>query len=151
MKTRSPNRFIPLLGGLSLCALLLPALAVAADSCARISTFDIAPRTEKLFPAVLIEVDGGLPGPTSAETWRLSPGKHTLKVAEAIASYEFNAVQLRQRDGRQLNRYKTLDIVAEPGITYRLSAKLIMDKRHKIRTGEYWQPVIWKESPEPCH
>ena len=123
---------------------------LAANSCARISTFDIAPRTQKLYPAVLIELDGSLPGTMTSETWRITPGKHTLKVAEAIAPHEFNMVQLRQRDGRFSDRYKTIAFVAEPGITYRLAAKFHTDKRHEIRSGAYWEPVIWKESPEPC-
>lgn len=131
----------------------LPATVVAADGdrCARISTFDIAPRKQKLYPAVLIAVDGRLPGPTSASSWRLEPGPHTLTVAEAIETHEFSGVQLRQRDGRERrDRYKTLQITAEPGITYRLAAQFKPDARTSIRDGAYWEPVIWKQSAESC-
>ena len=132
-------------------ALFGASLASAADSsCARISTFDSAPRKQQLFPAVLIAVDGRLPGPTSAESWRLAPGRHVLKVAEAIDPKRFTALQNRERDGRNSDRYKTLEIDAQPGITYRLAARFHVDRRGNMRSGDYWEPVIWKESPEPC-
>lgn len=131
--------------------MLAPLAASAADSCARISTFDVAPRKQKLYPAVLIAVDGQLPGPTDAQSWRLTPGPHTLTVAEAIEPHEFSGVAQRQRDGRRTReRYKTLQIEAQPGVTYRLAAQLHLDRRNDIRDGGYWDPVIWKESPEPC-
>ncbi|MBD8527957.1 PDZ domain-containing protein [Pseudomarimonas arenosa] len=121
------------------------------SSCARVSTFDVSPRTQELHRAVLIAIDGELPGPLSAATFRITPGKHVLKVAEAIDGYEFTPVQLRQRNRQMLDvRYKELELVAEPGITYRLAAKLHRDQRHQIYSGNYWEPVIWKESPEPC-
>jgi hypothetical protein len=135
----------------ALAALLSPGLAAAADSrCARISTFDVAPRNQQLFPAVLIAVDGRLPGPTSAESWRLTPGRHVLKVAEAIDPKRFTALQNRERDGRNSDRYKTLEIDAQPGITYRLAARFHVDRRGNMRSGDYWEPVIWKQSAEPC-
>lgn len=121
-----------------------------ADTCARVSTFDSAPRAQHLFPAVLIAVDGKLPGPTGADSWRIEPGKHVLKVAEAIEPNRFTALQNRERDGRNADRYKTLEIDAQPGITYRLAARFYVDRRNSMRDGAYWEPVIWKESPEPC-
>ncbi|MCK7594512.1 hypothetical protein [Pseudomarimonas salicorniae] len=124
-----------------------PALA---DSCARISTFDSAPRAQQLFPAVLIAVDGDLPGPTGAPSWRITPGRHVLKVAEAIEPNRFTTTQNRERDGRRADRYKTLEIDAKPGITYRLAVRFYPDRRNPMREGRYWEPVIWKESPEPC-
>lgn len=135
---------------LAAAGLLLGGTAFGSE-CARVSVVDVAPRAQKLYPAVLIELDGALPGTMTSETWRITPGKHTLKVAEAIAPHEFNMVQLRQRDGRFSDRYKTLEIVAEPGITYRLAAKFHPDQRQKIRSGDYWEPVIWKESRESCN
>jgi hypothetical protein len=130
---------------------LLFAGSAAASSCGRISTFDIAPRTESLFAAVLIAVDGRLPGPTGADQWRLPPGRHTLTVAEAIDANRFTAAQNRERDGRRLrDRYKTLEVEIEPGITYRLAARLIPEGRSRVRQNGHWEPVIWKQSPEPC-
>lgn len=141
-------RMLQLTAALCAAALCTPALA---DSCARVSTFDSAPRAQQLFPAVLIAVDGELPGPTGAESWRIAPGKRVLKVAEAIEANRFSAPQNRERDGRSAtNRYKTLEIDAQPGITYRLAVRFHPDRRNPMRDGAYWEPVIWKESPEPC-
>jgi hypothetical protein len=131
-------------------ASLAPTQAQASDTCARISTFDIAPRKQDLHRAILIGVDGGMPGPLDSTSWRIEPGRHVLKLAEAIDAREFSPAQQRDRDGRRSNRYKTLEIDAEPGITYRVAAKFIRSKRLDIRGGGYWEPVIWKESAESC-
>jgi hypothetical protein len=134
---------------LALLALTLP-LRLQASSCARVSTFDSAPRAQQLFAAVLIAVDGRLPGPSGAQSWRIQPGKRVLKVAEAIEPNRFTPLQNRERDGRRADRYKTLEIDAEPGITYRLAVRFHSDRRNPMRSGEYWEPVVWKQSSEPC-
>ena len=134
-------------------ALLLSACStnvLAGDSCARISTFDVAARSDNLFQAVLISVDGELPGPTQNDSFRIEPGSHTLAVAEAIDSNRFSAIDNRARDGNQRNRYKKLTINAEPGMTYRLAARFYPDKRNDVHNGGHWEPVIWKTSEEAC-
>jgi hypothetical protein len=146
---RTTSRFPTLLLA-ALAAFAGADLVAAADRCARVSTFDSAPRRQQLFPAVLIAVDGALPGPTTAVSWRLSPGRHVLTVAEAIEPRRFTPLQNRERDGRNAQRYKTLEIDAKPGITYRLAVRFHADRRDDMRRGDYWEPVIWKESPEPC-
>ena len=120
------------------------------SSCGRVSVFDIAPRSQRLYEAVLIAIDGELPGPPGSHSFRLAPGTHRLTVAEAIDSRQFDAIALRQRDGRQRDRYKELEIVVQPGITYRLAARFHIEERNSIRDGAYWEPVIWRESPEAC-
>jgi hypothetical protein len=120
------------------------------SSCARISVFDIAPRSQHLYRAVLVAVDGTQPGPTGSDVFRIAPGRHRLTVNEAIDSRQFDSVALRQRDGRQRLRSKELEFVAQPGITYRLAVRLNTDQRNSIRDGAYWEPVIWKETPESC-
>jgi hypothetical protein len=122
----------------------------AASRCGRVSTFDIAPRSQHLYRAVLIAIDGELPGPTSAESFRLEPGPHRLTLGEAIDHKQFDTIALRQRDGRQRDRYKELGIMVQPGVTYRVAARLVPEKRNSIRDGAYWEPVVWKESAEPC-
>lgn len=131
-------------------ALVAPTPAQAENSCGRVSTFDVAPRKQQLYPAVLIAVDGRLPGPTGAVSYRLSPGKHTLKVAEAIDPRQFSGLQNRERDGRAYGRYKELQIVVEPGITYMLAARLHRDRKDDMRSGNYWEPEIWTSKSEPC-
>ena len=118
--------------------------------CGRVSVFDIAPRSQQLHRAVLIAVDGRLPGPSEATSYRLTPGKHVLTVAEAIDSRRFTMVQGIQRSRLGDERYKKLEIEVQPGITYRLAARYHPEVRSNVRTGEYWDPAIWKESPETC-
>jgi hypothetical protein len=120
------------------------------SSCGRVSVFDIAPRTQKLYRAVLIAVDGRLPGPSESDVFRVTPGRHVLTVAEAIDWRQFLSVQRYQRDRSSRDRYKKLEIDVQPGITYRLAARFHPEERHSIRDGAYWEPVIWKESPERC-
>src|SRR5215469_6015226 len=62
--------------------------AVAADppdgGCGRISTFDVAPRSEHLYRAKILLLDGSTPGPTGVPSFRVAAGAHTLLVAENI-------------------------------------------------------------------
>jgi hypothetical protein len=136
-------------------ALANASLAAGSDgdgvsSCGRVSVFDIAPRGQRLYRAVLIAVDGALPGPTTSDVFRLTPGRHTLTVAEAIDARQFGELQRLQRDRSRRDRYKTLEIDVQPGITYRLAARFHLEERNSIRDGAYWEPVIWKETPETC-
>jgi hypothetical protein len=138
--------------GSALAGVALASTAVAdpTSSCGRVSVFDVAPRSQRLYEAVLIAIDGKSPGPGGTDSFRLEPGPHRLTVAEAIDSRQFDAVALRQRDGRQRDRYKELEIVVQPGITYRLAARFHLEERNSIRDGAYWEPVIWRETPERC-
>lgn len=121
------------------------------SSCGRVSVFDVAPRNQQLHRAVLIAVDGELPGPTSSDVFRLTPGRHVLRVAEAIDAHQFSDLQRLTRDRRRGDdRYKDLEIDVQPGVTYRLAARFNYDQRNSIRDGAYWDPVIWKELPETC-
>lgn len=119
------------------------------STCGRVSVFEGAPRSQNLFAALLIQVDGDLPGPSSQETFRISAGTHTLTVAEAIDPKYFSDVANRQRGTGRDNR-KTLEVTIEPGMTYYLAARLHADRASSIADGSYWEPVIWKESPERC-
>ena len=131
-------------------SLLAASGLAAAQSCARVSTFDVAPRNDKLYRAVLIAVDEHTPGPAHSHSYRLTPGRHVLKVAEAIDSKQFIGAQNRERDGRRGDRYKLLEIEAEAGYTYFLAARFHLEHRNEIRTGAYWEPVIWKQREVPC-
>ena len=118
--------------------------------CGRVSVFDAAPRGKQIYRAVLIAVDGALPGPPSSDVYRLDPGRRRLTVAEAIDPEQFNSVQRTQRDRQGRERYKDLILDVQPGITYRLGAQHILDKRNSIRDNAYWEPVIWAEAAETC-
>lgn len=120
------------------------------SSCGRLSVFDSMPRSQQLYPAVLIAIDGQTPGPSSSEVFRLEPGRHVLRVAEAIDPKQFDSLQRLARDRSQRDRYKELTVDVQPGITYRLASRFDIDQRNSIRDGAYWEPVIWKELPETC-
>ncbi|HEY0505140.1 MAG TPA: hypothetical protein VGD42_16785 [Lysobacter sp.] len=123
--------------------------AAPAGSCGRISVFDVAPRSQELYRAKLINIDGRPPGPSGARTYRVTPGRHVLEVAEAIDNEQFNDVQLRQRVQRA-DRYKTLEVDVAPGTTYLLAARLVLPRRNYIADGSYWEPVIYHQKSEPC-
>ena len=124
-----------------------PAAAAPAMDCGRISVFDVAPRNKDIYRARLLEIDGSLAGPTSSRSFRVSAGRHTLKVAELIDDYEFNDVQLRLRgQGRDLS--KTLEVDVAPDTTYSLGAQFI--EKGSISDKSYWNPVIYQQNPAPC-
>ena len=125
------------------------AQAASPGSCGRISVFDVAPRSEELYRARLINIDGTLPGPTGARSYRVTPGRHVLEVAEAIDNEQFNDVQLRQRVQRS-DRYKTLEVDVKPDTTYLLGARLVEARRNHIGDGSYWEPVIYRQNSESC-
>ncbi len=125
-----------------------PATAVAG--CGRISVFDVAPRSKDLYRARLMNVDGKLPGPTAARSYRVNAGKHALEVAELIDERQFNDVQLRQRV-KQSDRYKTIELDVQPNTTYLLAAHLIEANRNDIIGQTYWEPVIFSQSSEACN
>lgn len=126
-----------------------PASASAAQpgTCGRISVFDSAPRSQDLYRARLINIDGRAAGPTGTRTYRVPLGRHTLEVAEAIDVRQFDDVELRQRDQR-MDRYKMLEVDVKPDTTYLLAAHLIESGR--IADGSYWEPVIYGQSKEAC-
>lgn len=122
----------------------------AEEGCGRVSTFDTAPRNRHIYPAILIAVDGRLPGPTSSEVFRLSAGRHTLTVAEAIDTHQFSGVASFQRGRAGRERYKEYVLEVSADTTYQLGAQLHLDQRHSIRDGAYWEPVIYATRHETC-
>ncbi len=124
--------------------------AAAGGGCGRISTFDVAPRSRQLYAAVLIAIDGETPGPSTSEVFRVSAGRHTLTVAEKIDWRQFSDLQRFQRDRGGRDRYKQIELDVRADTTYLLGARLVLDERHSIRDGAYWEPTLWKESAERC-
>lgn len=120
-----------------------------SGTCGRISVFDVAPRSQDLYRARLISIDGRTAGPVGARSYRVPVGRHTLEVAEVIDVEQFSDVQLLQRDQRA-DRYKTLEVDVKPDTTYLLAAHLIESHRNRIADGSYWEPVIYGQNNEPC-
>lgn len=123
---------------------LAAATAAASDgSCGRISTFHIAPRSQRLYPARVLAVDGSIPGPADQDTYRLPPGTHTVEVAEEINAGDLPPVFTRRR--AELGR-KTFTVVVEPGTTHLVAARLLDGSGAR----DYWEPVVWKTLAEDC-
>ena len=123
----------------------------AMEGCGRVSTFLTPPISEDLFPALLHEIDGRLFGSLDSQVFRLPAGRHVLKVTEEIRGDRFLAQQNRQRGRVMRNeRFKFLEIDVQPNTKYHLGVRFFPDRRNPIRDQRYWEPVIWKETAEPC-
>ncbi len=110
-----------------------------ANECGTVSVFFTPPETKRLYSAYVSKInDRGVI--RSKESFRLKPGKHTIYLHELIDDPFF------KRRHRGLQRAKPLEIDVKANTTYYLAAKFIKDKAFKQRKGEYWEPVIWKET-----
>ena len=119
----------------------------AAGACGRISVFHTAPRSRQLYAAKILKLDGQIPGPYTQDTFRVAPGHHVLVVAEQIDDEDLPTVYTRARR----NHEKVLEIDVQPGVTYMVASHLNLDRQRDVPRGGYWDPVVWKEVPEPCH
>lgn len=117
--------------------------------CGRVSTFDAMPRSQRLFPVIVIAIDGRTP-PTQGESVRLDAGTHRLLLAERIDVDRFNATELKRRDLLGRDRYKSIDVDVEAGTTYQLAAELHEPPQRRMAGGAYWSPKVWRTSRETC-
>lgn len=113
--------------------------------CGRLSQFDSAPRSEKLYGIKIVEIDGHIPGPSNSPSYRVEAGHHMVTVAENIDYRQLPMVYSR---ARRQNSEKTFEVDVAPDTTLLLASKL-------IPTGEqggadYWRPEVWKTVPESC-
>ena len=118
----------------------------SGSGCGYLNVFDVAPRQEKLYGMRLLSVDGRLPGPSGSHQFKVDAGRHELNIAELIdpKQLSFNS---RQRE-RFANKTLTVDVA--PNTTYYLAAKLNPDARSGWTDGSYWEPVVWRETPQDC-
>lgn len=123
--------------------------ANSAEGCGRISVFDVAPRQQQLHAATLIAIDGVTPGPFGAKAYSVSAGTHMLKVGERIESRYISFPQ-NQRNPPIDGGYKMLRVEVAPNTTYFVASRLNVEQRDNPSHGAYWDPVMWKEVPEPC-
>ena len=123
--------------------------ADTSQGCGRINDFDVAPRGQGLHKATIIAIDNHAPGPHGSQSYQVSVGPHTLKVGENIEEryFSFNS---RQRNSQVGGGYKTIEVNVAPNTTYLVAARLNEDKRDNPANGAYWDPVVWKETPETC-
>jgi hypothetical protein len=133
---------------------LLPATGSAerGQGCGRVSV-ELRPPvvSEKVFPLVLHEIDGRLPGPSGSVVHRLGVGRHHLKVSEAIDARRFTGWENRKRATLfRYERFKYLVLNVEADTTYRIGARFIPEASSEVRSGAYWEPVVWSEVTQPC-
>lgn len=121
------------------------------SGCGRIDMSLTPPAVQNVHPVVLHEIDGALGGPLQSDTFRLTPGPHVLKLSEAIEPRHFTFNQNRKRSNLfRHERFKNFEIVIEVDGVYRIGAKLVREAREDIRSGAYWEPVIWSVASAPC-
>jgi len=123
--------------------------AATSQGCGRISDFDVAPRGQGLHKATIIAIDNHVPGPHGSQSFQVPAGPHTLKVAEHIESRYFSFND-RQRNAQVGGGYKLVEVNVAPDTTYLVAARLNEDQRDNPANGAYWDPVVWKETPETC-
>jgi PDZ domain len=118
--------------------------------CGRFNVFDVAPRQQKLYGVKLLSIDGNAAGPVNSNTFRVSAGTHTLKIAEQIDDSAYRRFGPRGRYSNDDNA-KSLQVTVKPNTTYYLAARFNEDARNSPMGGKYWDPVVWKEVEEDCH
>lgn len=114
------------------------------------SDFDVAPRGDHLHAAKIMSIDGVSPGPTGTRAYRVTAGRHVLKVAEQIEGRYLSFNDRARNSAIGDDRYKTLDVDVPPDTTVLVAARLNDDKRSEWKDGAYWDPVAWKQSAERC-
>lgn len=124
-------------------------MSSSSSGCGRISTYDVAPRSERIYHATIEQIDGVTPGPSGQETYRVSAGQHKLLVNEDIPTRQVgigpDATMRSQRD-----HSKVLMIDVKPDTTVMVGAKFHEDKANNVRNGEYWDPIAWREKGMSC-
>ena len=122
------------------------------QGCGRISLAGNPPRRQNIFPATLVFIDGETPKPFGGPAFRVPAGRHVLTVDEQIDWSRTGMKEQHDKRKRLLDRegYRSMEIVIEPGMTYRLGARFIPEESHRVLENAYWEPVIWAEAAEPC-
>lgn len=129
-----------------------------ARSCGYVSALTgVVPRSRGVFQAEITQIDGNsTPLLQPANRHRVKTGKHVLVVREFIDPARLGTAQLQQiakmKKFAMARAYKSLVIDVEPGISYRIGARLLKDKldTQSIRDNAYWEPVVWEKVPEAC-
>lgn len=135
-----------------------PAPRKGERSCGHVSArAGVAPRSKGIFQAEITQIDGNsTPLLQPANRHRVETGKHVLVVREFIDPTHLSSAQLQQiakmKKFAMARAYKSLVVDVEPGISYRIGARLLKDKldTQSIRDNAYWEPVVWEKIPEAC-
>lgn len=118
------------------------------SGCGRFNDFDVAPSQRDLYGVKLLMIDGISTGPAGVHQFRVSAGTHVVKVVELIPAKVYRRLNpTRLGDGPEV---KTLTVNVKADTTYYLAAKFNEEKRNSRVGGEYWDPVVWRETPDKC-
>ena len=120
-----------------------PTESAQNSQCGIISIYKKPPEAKNIYRVNINSIDGVFVGSRS-HSFQLSPGKHKIKVIEQITDSYFT-----RRRGEMLN-YKTFEVDVKADGKYYLGAKYIRKNRSKLKSGEYWEPIIWKTSNSSC-
>ncbi|QDP00453.1 hypothetical protein [Thalassotalea sp. PS06] len=116
---------------------------VVDNSCGIISVYRQPPEAKNIYPVNINKIDNFVVPDKSAQ-FQLSPGTHKIKLIELISDSYFT-----RRRGDMKN-FKDFEIVIEPNKKYYLGAKYVRKNRSKLKTGEYWEPIVWKTTDMDC-
>lgn len=115
--------------------------------CGHISSFDVAPRGQRLYGVRILLIDGTTPGPFPTPSFRVAAGEHRLVIAENIPT---QALGIGEIATLRRQTSKPLTVVVQPGKTAMVAAQLHLARASDLSHGSYWDPVVWKQADEPC-
>ncbi|MGB0936882.1 MAG: hypothetical protein ACPGTQ_05465 [Colwellia sp.] len=117
--------------------------ATVEQGCGEIILHSRPPKTKNMHYAWINQIDGHTVS-TKSTRFKLSAGTHRIKVIEQIQSNQFT-----RRRGEMMNA-KYIDFEVKPNMKYSLGAEFVRKNRSKLKTGEYWNPVVWKSTETEC-
>lgn len=113
------------------------------NKCGVITLYKKPPKTKNIHYAMINSIDGEIVN-SKSKSFSLNEGKHVLKVIENIVESS-----LTRRRGEMKN-YKFIEVDIQANKKYALGAKYIRKNRSKLKSGEYWQPVVWSVADVTC-
>ncbi|MET0656429.1 MAG: PDZ domain-containing protein [Pseudoxanthomonas sp.] len=116
----------------------------------------VVPRSQGIFEAEITQIDGRSTPLQRTPRHRVDAGKRILVVREFIDPARLGSAQLLQiakmKKFALARAYKSIVVDVEPGISYRIGARLLKDRldTQSIRDNAYWEPVVWEQVREAC-
>ena len=113
--------------------------------CGYISQLGFSLRTKYLFETQILKIDDK--HVTNKSLYRLSPGKHTIVLHEAIDDGDL----LKFEDKTERRNYKSFEIIVEANKNHKIAAQYLKkNERVDTRKKNYWKPVIYKTQDRNC-
>ena len=113
--------------------------------CGYVSQLLSPQRNKYLFETRIIRIDDK--HVTSKNLYKLSPGKHTVIVHEAINDKNL----LKFEDKTERRNYKSFEITVEANKNHKIAAKYLKkNERTDARKKDYWEPVTYKIDERQC-